>query len=129
MDNYPMMSASELRRAPFNQTEPPDKEFELTCSQSLSKSFKVTTNMYNPVIEDEPHNRIYEEYSDTSDTNWADVFHSNGHFTPIQLIKMLKGYITRDLTYGDSRYSEDFLNNLLEECDKWTIDEEEFIEE
>lgn len=34
--------------APYNQIEVPQKDFEVTCSQSLSRTAIVTTNNYTP---------------------------------------------------------------------------------
>lgn len=40
--NYPLMSQSQLDKAPFN--EPTDKEVEVTVSVTLSKTVTVTTS-------------------------------------------------------------------------------------
>ena len=44
MDNYPMMSASELERAPWN--EPLDIEYEVTVCTSVIDIFNVTMPYY-----------------------------------------------------------------------------------
>ena len=128
MDNYPMMSASELAIAPWMQEEPPEKSFEVTCSQSLSKTVDVITNSYNHIVEHESHNRIYDEYDDTSDVNWAEEYHSNDYHTPIQLIEIL-GKVLKDAQLQGRYYlSESYTKALIKECEGWIEDETEYIE-
>jgi len=128
MDNYPMMSASELAGAPWTQEEPPEKSFEVTCSQSLSKTVDVITNSYNHIVERESHNRIYEEYDDTSDVNWAEEYHSNDYHTPIQLIEIL-GKVLKDAQLQGRYYlSESYTKTLIKECEGWIENETEYIE-
>ena len=132
MDNYPMMSASEFARAPWMQEEPPEKSFEVTCSQSLSKTVDVVTNSYNHIVEHESHNRIHEEYPDTSDTPWSEVYGDN-HKTIPELLSELKKYIQKDLdnladdeTKMDKAFHRRRLEFLLNECEDWTVDEEDY---
>lgn len=122
--------------APYNQSDPEDMDFEITCSQSLSRTVTVTTNNYAPGasgVDFEPdgeggyYKTPWHDDPDTSDTNWADEYHDNDHYTPIQLIALLKDYIEKDLMYGDSKYPESHLKHLLQECEGWTEDETEYI--
>ncbi len=128
MDNYPMMSASELERAPWTQKDNPEKSFEITCSQSLSKTVKVVTNNYNHVVEREAYNRIYEEYDDTSDTDWAEEYHSNDYHTPLQLIQLLEKVLERDLEQGIVFKSPKFTEAIINECKDWSEDETAYLE-
>lgn len=128
MDNSPMMSASELARAPWMQEEPPEKSFEITCSQSLSKTVKIVTNNYNHIVENEAHNRIYEEYDDTSNTDWAEEYHSNDYHTPLQLINLLAKVLEKDMQNGIVFKSPKFTQDLINECKDWSEDETEFLE-
>ena len=52
--NTPTLMQSEELRAPWNESETPMKKFEVTCSQSLSKTVLVMTDNY------------------VSDTNWGE---------------------------------------------------------
>ena len=47
-DNYHYPLGADTPDAPWNQEEVPDEDFEITCSQSLSKTVTVTTNNYIP---------------------------------------------------------------------------------
>ncbi len=107
--------------SPWSEKDAPEKQFNVLCSQVLSKTVKCTTSNYALQVED---NQI-----DTSDTNWANEWSENDHYTPIQLINLLKDFITKDLIYGDSKYSKEHLEHLLKECDGWVEDDCEFIEE
>lgn len=136
-DYYPMGAYNDPS-APYNQSDPESMEFEVTCSQSLSKTTTVITNNYIPgssgvdyEIDDEgrPYATAWHDDPDTSDTNWVDEYHDNDHYTPIQLIELLKDYIEKDLIYGDSKYSKQHLEHLLKECDGWTEDETEIFED
>lgn len=121
--------------APWNEPIVPEEDFEITCSQSLSKTVTVTTNNYIPGASGVDYERddeggtyasSWHDDPDTSDTNWAEEYHSN-HYTPLQLLEILKGYITKDLVYGGSKYSKRQLEHLLEECGNWVEDDTEYI--
>lgn len=130
MDNYP--PGSDTADAPWNEVEVPDMEFDVTISMSLSKTVKCSTNKYNPVVIDEPHNRLHEEYPDTSDTPWSEVYGDN-HKTIPELLEELKKYIQKDLNNlisDDSKPDKAFhrrrLEFLMKECDNWVVDEEDY---
>lgn len=118
--------------SPYNERVIPDMEFDVTISMSLSKTVKCSTNKYNPVVIDEPHNRLHEEYPDTSDTSWSEVYGDN-HKTIPELLSELKKYIQKDLDNlmsDDSKPDKAFhrrrLEFLMEECDNWVVDEEDY---
>ena len=123
---------------PWNEPYIPEKDFEITCSQSLSRIATVTTTDYNPVVEDEPWNGIHEEYADTSDTCWSKEYSECGYTTPLELIGMLKEYLQKDLEkwkiedektpHAGPAFHVRRLKHLIEECDCWTEDETEFSE-
>ena len=133
--------------APYNEVEIPEKDFDVTCSQSLSRTAVVWTQDYIPGAEGcdyEPDGEGgystcgWQDPDDTSDTNWANEYSANGYKTPLELIDMLKEYLEKDLR----EIQKDMLPNdrsfratqvrklkgLIEECECWTEDETEFIE-
>ena len=135
--------------APYNQSDPEEKDFKVTCSQSLSKTVTVTTGNYIPGAsgvdydsDDEGGTYAipYQDPPDTSDTNWQEEFSNNDYHTPLELISILKTYVEQDLK-GWEQSPEDpnhkykrmmeirRLKNLLENCKNWTEDDLEFIEE
>lgn len=143
--NYPAMSQSQWDSAPFNQPDVPEKEFEITCSQSLSKTVTVTTNNYIPGDEgvdwetdDEGHHYAshWQDAPDTSDTNWAEEYHYNDHYTPIQLIELYKETLKEQLKSWENmdeipnaKAQIRRIEHLIEECENWTEDETEYVED
>ena len=145
--NYPAMSQSQWDSAPFNEEDVPDENFEITCSQSLSRTATVTTNNYIPGAEGVDYESDDEggcyaspwhDDPDTSDTNWAKEYESNGYKTPLQLIQMLKEYLEQDLKKWEEEDKKEphkwaatqvrKYKSLIEECDCWTEDETEYVE-
>ena len=119
MNNYPMMSMSDWERAPFNEQEIPEETFEMTCSQSLSKTATVTTENYVP--------GSYEDEPDTSDTNWAEEWHNNDHYTPLQLLGLFKECLRQMNSNGIVFKSPAFDSHLIKECEQWTEDDVEYM--
>ena len=135
--NYPLMSQSEWDNAPWNQNDPEEKEFKVTVSQTLSKNTAVTTSDYIPggyfpETEwdiDGYHTITCHEPDDTSDTDWKEAYKGE-HLTPLQLIGEFKDFLTKYLPdpiidiKGFQRHKY-----LIDECEGWTEDETEVIEE
>jgi hypothetical protein len=124
--------------APYNQVDVPEKEFDVTCSQTLSKTVSVLTNNYVPGAEGVDYESDDEggcyavgwhDPDDTSDTNWADEYHDNDHFTPLQLIELFKQYLENDLNRMGEVKNEKWIKHLIEECSNWTEDETEYVED
>jgi hypothetical protein len=63
---------------------------------------------------------------DTSDTNWAEEYHDNDHYTPIQLIELFKQCLEENLKHGLVFKTPGVTKRLIEECDGWTEDETDF---
>ena len=53
-DNYPLLSQSEERMAPWNQKDPAPTQVDCCVSYCLSKSMPVTISNYD-LIDDEPN--------------------------------------------------------------------------
>ena len=137
LSNYPDGLNDNTPGTPWSEPVIPEKEFEVTCSQTLSKSVAVWTDNYVPGasgVDYEPDDEggyyasSWHDPDDTSDTDWKKEY-SLCHETIPSLLNILKEYIKKDLEYGDSKFSKEHLEYLLEECDGWIVDEEEFIEE
>ena len=141
-DNYPPGAANDPN-APYNQVDVPEKDFDVTCSQSLSRTAVVTTNNYIPGASGcdyEPDGEGgycacgWQDPDDTSGTDWSKEY-GNDHYTPLQLIQMLREYVANDLdrvdiiaeeTNQSKAFLERRLKHLIEECDCWNDDETEF---
>lgn len=119
MDNYNYPLGADTKDAPWNQHDPQELEFEVTISQSLSKSTTVTTTDY---VEEEDYDDCLEQnipVSNTDDTNWMCAY-EDCHYTPYNLIILLKDILTTG-----KLPSEKERKYLIQECDNWDIDETE----
>lgn len=123
--------------APYNQEEVPYEDFEITCSQSLSKTVDVVTNNYIPgasgvdyEIDDEGHRHAvaWHDDPDTSDTNWGIEYHENDYHTPAQLLSLFKECLEENLKNGLVFHNPGFTEKLIKECEGWSEDETEYIE-
>lgn len=147
LSNYPPGVSDSTWDAPWNEPYIPEKDFEITCSQSLSKTVTVTTDNYVPGASGcdyEPDGEGgystsgWHDDDDTSETCWSEEYSSNGYKTPLELIAMLKEYLQKDLDrvdeIADSEHKDKaFLKRkykfLIEECEGWVEDDIEFVEE
>ena len=143
MNNYPPGVSDNTPDAPWNQEDVPEKEFDVTCTLCMSKTVSCFTNDYIPGAEGvdyEPDDEGgcvacgWHDPDDTSNTNWSEVFGSN-HKTIPELLEELKKYIQKDLDNIDKvaeeqKHDKAFLKRklefLLEECDGWNVDEEDY---
>ena len=134
--------------APWNEPVIPERDFDVTCSQSLSKTVTVTTDNYIPGASGcdyEPDGEGgycacgWHDPDDTSDTNWSQEYDENGHYTPLELIEKYKEELSENLKkleeYGKSLHSKKpywwiqrkrNLEHLIEECEGWIEDETDF---
>ena len=131
--------------APWNDVDIPEKDFDITCSQSLSRTATVWTNNYIPGasgVDYEPDDEGgycasgWQDPDDTSDTNWSSEYASNGHKTPLELIQLFKETLEQQLKSWEGMEDESCakkeihrIEYLIEECSNWTEDETEFIVE
>ena len=128
--NYPPMSQSEWDNAPWNQNDSEEKEFEVTVSQTLSKSTTVTTSDYIPggyfpETEwdiDGYHTITCHEPDDTSDTDWRKAY-NNEHYTPLGLIQEFKEMLEKNTPIPETRRK-----HLIDECMNWIEDDLEVCE-
>jgi hypothetical protein len=143
MNNYPPGVSDNTPDAPWNDPEVPEKEFDVTCTLCMSKTVSCYTKDYIPGAEGvdyEPDDEggsyavPYHEDDDTSDTNWSEVFKDN-HKTIPELLEEFKQYLQKDLKNIDAvaeirKHDKAFLKRklerLIEECDGWSIDEEDY---
>ena len=134
--NYPLMSQSEWESAPWNKEETPEKEFDVTCCQTLSKTVTVLTCNYIPGAsgvdyEYDPEGSVavgWQDPDDTSDTDWAKEYHDNDYHTPLQLIELFKQYLENDLNRMGEVKNKRWIKHLIEECSDWTEDETDYEE-
>lgn len=104
--------------APYNEVEVPEKEFEVTISQSLSKNTSIYTQDYMPEY-DEEDGHIY---ADTSQTDWKQAYKDNA-MTPLDIIQNCEKIAKALLEQGQTRFAGVYLKTLVEECQDWDEDE------
>ena len=135
--NYPP-GAEHDPNAPYNQVDVPEKEFDVTCSQSLSKTVTVITNNYIPGasgVDYEPDDEggycavEWHDPDDTSDTNWGNEYHDNEHYTPLQLIELFKKHLENELIRMGEVKNKRRIEHLIEECSNWKEDDTEYVED
>ena len=140
LSNYPPGVSDSTIGAPWNEPDVPEKEFDVTCSQTLSRTVSVLTNNYIPGGEwceyDDGITIGGHDPDDTSDTNWAEEYHANDHYTPLQLIELYKETLKKQLEswegMEDTAVGKGQIRNieyLIKECEGWTEDETEYVEE
>lgn len=125
-DNYNYPAGADTPDAPWNQSEPDDKDFLVDVEYILQKkNVKVTTKDYRPevVIKDE---EIVEPL-DTSDTNWENAYEESGHLTIQELLNELKEYVKADMqTCSPNTCKGAYLKRVLEDCDGWELYDKEY---
>lgn len=124
-DYYPAGAYNDPN-APYNQVDVPEKEFEITCSQSLSTTVSIFTSNY-VYTRDCDEEGCYESY-DTSDTCWEDEYRNSGYHTPLQLLHLFKEFLEQQKGNGIIFKTPRFTDKLIEECESWTEDEIEYTE-
>lgn len=110
-------------RAPWNEVDIPKKEFDVFISQTLSKTTNVTTNDYKVdfAYDGEPDDAYADV--DTSETNWKEAYNDNNHYTPLELINILKKYLEEAIVNQSDKTVIRRMRNIIAECDNWTEDD------
>ena len=123
-DYYPAGAYNDPN-APYNEIEIPEHDFEVTVSQTLSRTVTITTNDYNPEYDEEDGNI----YANTENTDWKKAY-ENCDFKIQDLLEELKGYVQSDMAMtGPNTGKGRHLKRLLEACDGWIEDDYEVVEE
>jgi hypothetical protein len=119
--NFPM-GAAEDPAAPYREETIPELKFDVTISQTLSKTVTVKTDDYIPVKVGNPCVRIHP---DTTNTDWRQAY-ENEHFKIQDLLQELKEYAKSDLAMsGVNTNKGKYLKKLIEACDNWIEDDYE----
>jgi len=71
-DYYPAGAYSDPN-APYNEVEVPERDFDLTVTETLKRTATVTTQKYCPEFDDEDG----RTYANTDDTDWQEVYNDN----------------------------------------------------
>lgn len=108
--------------APWNDAEPPETDFDVLVSQTLSKNAVVSTRCYETDVDEDG----YVSYI-TDDTDWKDEYNTS-HYTPLELINLFKEHLKKELERPDAPRSQvSKYKFLIQECSNWEEDEIEII--
>lgn len=109
--------------APYNQPVTPERDFDVTVSQTLSRDVGVTTDNYRPEYDDEDG----RTYANTEDTDWRKVY-GQQHLTILELLEDYKVRLeTLKITLDDEKEIKR-IDYLLSECEGWVEDDFEVNE-
>ena len=129
--NYPDGSQYD-KNAPWNMKDSPERDFKVTCSQTLSKTVEVFTNAYTSIPEREfdGENTVTVIDYDTSNIDWKEEYKNNDYYTPLQLIELFQKYLLDEVN-GSNMVSRNpkFLHHIITECNNWIEDELEIVED
>lgn len=118
LSNYPP-GAEFDSSAPYNEPVVPEREFEITISQTLSKLVTVTTDNYIPEVDYETGHM----YTDTSETDWYEVYEGQ-HYTIPSLLEHLQVFAEKELenvSPNSGRGRE--LQSIINACKDWIVDD------
>ena len=131
-DNYSFPVGADTPKAPWNRKDNEEKEFSVTCCQALSKTVPVFTDGYTAIAEREYDGEGWVTLLDydTSNVNWKNTYRDNNHYTPIQLIELFQKYLLDEVN-GTNTVSRNpsYLHHIITECNNWTEDETEVIQD
>ena len=117
LSNYPP-GAENDSSAPYNEPVVPEQEFEITISQTLSKTVTVTTDNYNPILDESGL-----VYIDTSETDWYEVYEEQ-HYTITELLEHLQVFAEKELKNVSPNSGRGIeLQNIINACKDWIVDD------
>ena len=117
-DYYPAGAANDPN-APYNEVEPPEREFDCSATMVLNKDTLVTTD------------KVYWDGDDwvmCEDVSLRDVFRDNYTDIPTLIAELVK-YIDGELASNQISYERKWeLVKMKESAKGWTIIDEEYEE-
>lgn len=139
MDNYNYPPGSDTPDAPWNQVDPPEREFKVTVIYSVYKEVTVRTSDY--VAEEDWDDDMGKcESIDTSNTNWIAAYqeqHESIENLLCEFKDMMKKRIM-DIEFNAQRLGNPLTSEekksikrmkyLIEECQGWVAHDFEVVE-
>lgn len=116
--NYPLMSQSELKNAPWNEVNVPCIERDCEVTETISRRITLSTTDYS--FEDDWNDEFGKcMVTDTSETDWNEEY-SNQEYTALELIARLKSYVEEDIKNTQPNTDKvRKLRRLLHACNGW----------
>lgn len=116
-DYYPAGAYSDPS-APYNEQPVPERIFDVHVVQILSKDDKVCTSDYTPEI-DEENGHVY---ANTENTDWNKA-NRDSNYEPIDIINACKCIAQWAIDNGTSRIGKYTLEDIVDACNDWEVDE------
>lgn len=117
--NYPTMSQSEWDNAPWNDRRNQEQGFEVNVAITMSRDVIICTDNYRVGYDNEPN---------TDNTDWRKEYENKCYAIP-DLLKELEIYLKKDIESNKGNKSKEHrLNELLEACQGWNVEELEVEE-
>lgn len=122
--NYPLGASDSTPDALWDTIVIPEKEFDVSISQTISRSTSIMTTDYVPKVDEEDGSI----YADTSDTDWKRAY-KNSSYTPLEIISACKKIAQFNRDNGILHIDGIHLKTLIENCEGWVEDDYEVMEE
>lgn len=118
-DDYNYPAGADTPDAPWNETSVPEREFDVEVSFVMRKVVTVTTDDYVPEFDEEDG----RTYANTENTDWDKAYGNSCH-TIKELLHELENYVKEDIKrHQGSTAKVNRLNRILEDCQKWEIED------
>lgn len=119
--------------APYNQVDPPEHDFDVTVSQTLSRNVTITTQDYS-YEEDIDEDGAYVNYN-TEDTDWKSAYVAN-HCTIEHLLSVFKSKLIVEKSVLEAKLVQgpETVKRIKEcefyisECEGWCVDDFEVVQ-
>lgn len=113
--------------APWNESPPEMRDFDVCISQTLSRNTTVSTKDYSISLDCDDEG-VYYENVDTSNIDWKNLYLSE-RMTPLELIVEFKSFLEKTLpdpTVFPKEHKK--AKYLISECEGWVEDDLEIME-
>lgn len=121
--NYPA-GAEFDPRAPYNQPEPVEHEFDVEVEAVLSMDCEVTSLVYPTVDYDEEGCDVYYEVSSSQ----LKEDYKDQHYTPLELIKKLRDVMKERAKRCKNKVSKREAENIVADCELWLDSDDEDLD-
>lgn len=117
MNNYDYPMGADTKDAPWNETENPEEEIEVTISITLSKTVKIKVTDYTKEVEWNEEENAKREVLNFDDCNFKEAVEEQ-LWTPEDLERILT-YLPDNKSYA--------VHKIKEDLSGWNVDEIEVV--
>ena len=120
---YPAGLTDNTPGCPWSEPVIPEREFDVLVSQTLSRDASIYTDDYCLEFDEETGHTD----ANTEETDWKKAY-QNVAMTPLDIINAAEKIAKTLLEQGQTRVGGIYLKSLVSDCEGWTEDELEVIE-